>query len=313
LRRYAPQVGLAENFTIYDTEDSLKALKQSIHAGNIELVRYQPEQIRSRISWLKNQMTRASDFQPRPGNPLDSVVARIFPLYQARLIESNAVDFDDLLLHIACLLRDNAELRRDLDARFRYLMVDEYQDTNKVQYAIARALSIDHPNLAVTGDPDQSIYGWRGASLSNILDFERDYPEVRVVRLERNYRSTKRILQVADALIAHNLKRKAKALHTENPEGSPVSLIRYATQREEAEGIAERIAGDVESGRRRPRDFAIFYRTNALSRALEVARICTCSITRATTWLCGGSLIRRHGGSGRPRCKSWRNMLPRKG
>jgi len=271
LRRYAAQVGLAENFTIYDSEDSLKALKQAIQASQVELIRYQPEQLRSRISWLKNQMVRATDFEPRPGNPLDSVVARVWPHYQARLLESNAVDFDDLLVHSAHLLRDNAELRRDLDARYRYLMVDEYQDTNLVQYAIVRALSIVHPNLAVTGDPDQSIYGWRGASISNIMEFERDYPDVRVVKLERNYRSTKRILQVADSLIAHNLHRKTKELYTENAEGRPVSLIRYANQREEAEGIADRIAADVQSGARRPRDFAIFYRTNALSRSLEVA------------------------------------------
>ena len=271
LRKYATQVGLEQNFTIYDSDDSLKALKQTIQSGNIELIRYQPEQIRSRISWLKNQMVRAAEFEARPGNPLDSVVARVWPLYQARLLESNAVDFDDLLLHAAYLLRDNPELRHDLDARYRYLMVDEYQDTNLVQYAIVRALSIDHPNLAVTGDPDQSIYGWRGASISNMLEFERDYPDVRVVKLEQNYRSTKRILSVADALIANNQRRKAKVLYTENPEGRPVSLIRYSTQREEAEGIADRIAAEVTAGSRRPRDFAIFYRTNALSRSLEVA------------------------------------------
>jgi DNA helicase-2/ATP-dependent DNA helicase PcrA len=150
-------------------------------------------------------------------------------------------------------------------------MVDEYQDTNLAQYAIVRALSIDYPNLAVTGDPDQSIYGWRGANLSNILEFEHDFPAVRIVRLEQNYRSTPSILRVADQLISHNVKRKEKALFTANPEGLPVRLVTYPTQRDEADHIAARIADDVHHGRRRPRDFAVFYRVNALSRSLEHA------------------------------------------
>ena len=149
------------------------------------------------------------------------------------------------------------------------ILVDEYQDTNLAQYAIARALSIDYPNLAVTGDPDQSIYGWRGANLHNILEFEKDFPQVRVVRLEQNYRSTKRILRVAADLIRHNVKRKQKDLFTENGEGRPVRLVTYRNEREEAEEIAAEIAAEIRAGRRRPRDFAIFYRINALSRAFE--------------------------------------------
>ena len=151
------------------------------------------------------------------------------------------------------------------------MLVDEYQDTNLAQYAIVRALSIDHPNLAVTGDPDQSIYGWRGANLENILDFEKDFPNVRVVRLERNYRSTKRILEVAAELIAHNVKRKMKDLYTENGEGEPVRLVYYADQNDEAADIARRIADDIRAGRRRAGDFAVFYRVNALSLAFEKA------------------------------------------
>ena len=172
---------------------------------------------------------------------------------------------------MATLLRDNPEVRAGLDERYRFVLVDEYQDTNLAQYAIARALSIDYPNLAVTGDPDQSIYGWRGANLNNILEFERDYPEVHVVRLEQNYRSTERILRVAAELIAHNIRRKEKGLFTENGQGSPVRLVTYSTHKDEAEGIAARIAADIHGGGRRPRDFAIFYRVNALSRALEFA------------------------------------------
>ena len=172
---------------------------------------------------------------------------------------------------MATLLRENPEVRRGLDLRYRYVMVDEYQDTNTAQYVIARAMSIDHPNLAVTGDPDQSIYSWRGANMGNILEFEKDYPEVKVVRLERNYRSTKRILSVADQLISHNVYRKEKTLYTENGDGSPVRLVFYQTQKDEADAIAARMAAEIHSGRRRPSDFAVFYRVNALSRAFEFA------------------------------------------
>jgi DNA helicase-2/ATP-dependent DNA helicase PcrA len=271
LRHHAEMVGLSENYSIYDTDDSQKLLKQVIHDSDLDLTHYTPDQIAKNISWAKNNLISADEYQPRPGHPLGAIVAKLYPAYQQRLMTANAVDFDDLLLHVARLLRENPELRRMLDERYRYVMVDEYQDTNLAQYAIVRALSIDYPNLAVTGDPDQSIYGWRGANLSNILEFERDFPEVRIVRLEQNYRSTKSILRVADQLIAHNVKRKEKALFTDNDDGLPVRLITYPTQRDEADHIAARIADDVHHGRRRPRDFAIFYRVNALSRSLEHA------------------------------------------
>ncbi len=138
-------------------------------------------------------------------------------------------------MHVATLLRENDELRETLDERFRYILVDEYQDTNLAQYAIVRALSVDYPNLAATGDPDQSIYGWRGATIRNILEFERDFPAVKVVRLEQNYRSTKSILRAADQLIAHNEQRKEKTLFTDNPEGRPVRIVVYPTGRHEAD------------------------------------------------------------------------------
>jgi DNA helicase-2/ATP-dependent DNA helicase PcrA len=271
LRQYATQVGLSENYTIYDTSDSRQALKRTLSELQIDTTHYTPDRIASGISWAKNNLITADQYQPRPGHPLGSIVAKAYPAYQQRLLASNAVDFDDLLLHVATLLRENAETRAELDRRYLYVLVDEYQDTNLAQYTIARALCIDHPNLAVTGDPDQSIYGWRGANLKNILDFEHDYPAVRVVKLERNYRSTPNILQVADALISHNVRRKPKGLYTENPAGRPVQLIAHADQRLEADAIAARIASDIHAGRRRPKDFAIFYRMNALSRALEFA------------------------------------------
>ncbi|HKD38582.1 MAG TPA: UvrD-helicase domain-containing protein, partial [Pirellulales bacterium] len=260
-----------ENYTIYDTDDSQRALKQTLETLDLELSHFTPERIHSAISWAKNQLILPDQYQPKAGNPLGHIVAQVYSAYQKRLLDSSAVDFDDLLLHVATLLQESAEVRERLDARYRFILVDEYQDTNFAQYMIVRALSRDFPNLAVTGDPDQSIYGWRGANLNNILDFEHDFPGVRIVRLEQNYRSTRRILRVADHLIAHNRRRKAKRLFTDNDEGRPVRLTTYASHKIEADAIAQRIFEDVQAGRRRPRDFAVFYRVNALSRSLEFA------------------------------------------
>jgi DNA helicase II / ATP-dependent DNA helicase PcrA len=271
LRRYASFVGLRENFSIYDTADSGQILRQAIERSKIPTSHVTPDAITHAISWAKNNLILPEDYTARPGHLIGSLVHKVYPIYQSSLLSANAVDFDDLLLHVAALLRDNPEIRASLDEHYGYILVDEYQDTNLAQYAIARALSIDHPNLAVTGDPDQSIYGWRGANLNNILEFEKDYPNVHVVRLERNYRSTKRILRVAADLIAHNVRRKQKDLFTENTAGPPVRLVQYANHKEEAETIAAGIAAELHSGRRRARDFAIFYRTNALSLEFEFA------------------------------------------
>ncbi len=271
LREYADLVGLGPNFTIYDTSDSRQTLKRVIEAEKIPTMHYSADRIAAGISSAKNKLITAEEYQPRSSSPLSSVVARAYPAYQQRLLASSAVDFDDLLLHVAKLLRDNPEIRAELDSRFRYVLVDEYQDTNRAQYVILRALSLDYPNLAATGDPDQSIYGWRGADLNNILEFEKDYGQAKVVRLEQNYRSTQAILRVADTLIAHNKRRKKKSLFTENDEGAPVRLVTYADQDKEAEGIADAIRRAIESGEQKASDFAIFYRINALSRSLERA------------------------------------------
>jgi DNA helicase-2/ATP-dependent DNA helicase PcrA len=269
LRIHGLLVGLSENYTIYDSDDAAKQLRLAIEDLKIDLTHATPDAIASHISWAKNNLVKPEQFEPKPGSVVGHLVSKIYPAYQRRLLQANAVDFDDLLLHVAVMLRENPELRRELDAKFRYIMVDEYQDTNFAQYAIIRALSVDYPNLAVTGDPDQSIYGWRGANLNNILDFERDYPNVRVVKLEQNYRSSKSILRVADTLIRHNRRRKEKQLFTDNNEGEAVRLMVYPSQKDEADHIAERIAHDVRTGKRRARDFAIFYRMNALSRQVE--------------------------------------------
>ncbi len=271
LRQYAELVGLTPNFTIYDSFDARQTIARVIEAIDIHTMHYTPERIAQAISSAKNKLITADKFEPQAGSPLSQIVAEVYPAYQKRLIASSAVDFDDLLLHVAQLLYQNSEIRSELDERFRYLLVDEYQDTNHVQYVMLRAMSVDHPNLAVTGDPDQSIYGWRGADINNILQFETDFPQTKVVRLEQNYRSTKSILRIADELICHNLRRKKKSLYTDNAEGCPVRLVQYANQDEEARDIAERIGAAIQAGSRRACDFAILYRVNALSRALERA------------------------------------------
>jgi DNA helicase-2/ATP-dependent DNA helicase PcrA len=271
LRRHAAQVGLTENFTIYDADDSLRTVKRAIQQCEIDLKITTADQVAQQISWAKNNLITHRVYQPQRGSPEGPFVKEVYSLYQRELLKSNAADFDDLLLYVVCLLRENDALRSDLDNRYRYILVDEYQDTNLAQYSIVRALSNNHPNLAVTGDPDQSIYGWRGASVRNILEFENDYPDVRVVRLEHNYRSTPNILHVADELIARNARRKPKSLLAAKAPGPPVRLVHYQTHKHEAIGIAERIAHQIQTKGRRPREFAVFYRVNALSRSVEDA------------------------------------------
>ena len=270
LRQYAPLVGLAANFTIYDQDDSLRALKRVLEE-RAPARHVTAEQVAWAISRAKNELALPDAYRRDSDPAVGQVAAEVYPHYQARLLASVAVDFDDLLLHVATLLRDNPELRSVLDCRYRFILVDEYQDTNRAQYVILRALSHDYPNLAVTGDPDQSIYGWRGANLDNILTFEHDFPGVRVVRLEQNWRSTKRILRVADQLISCNSRRKQKRLVTDNPPGAAVRLVLYGSEIDEARSIAARIAQWLRTGQRRASEIAIFYRINALSRAFEVA------------------------------------------
>ncbi len=192
-------------------------------------------------------------------------------VYQQVLLRNAAADFDDLLLHTAVMLRTHPDLREQLDASHRFVLVDEYQDTNLAQYAIVRALSQDYPNINVTGDPDQSVYGWRGANIGNILHFERDYVNAKVVRLEQNYRSSPQILSAADSLIQCNTRRRAKSLIPTRDSGTPVRLCIYGTDREEANHIASQIAQQIVEEGKRASDFAILYRTNAQSRLLELA------------------------------------------
>ena len=271
LRTHARMVGLTSDYSILDTDDSGSVMKRAAKRLGLNLTHTPVDRLAGIISRAKNDLRTPETFEPGWGRPADEVAVRLWPVYQQMMLECNAVDFDDLLVHVARLIIDNPELRSQLDARHRWILVDEYQDTNAAQYAILRGLSIDHPNLSVTGDPDQAIYGWRGASIRNILEFERDYPSASVVKLEHNYRSTANILATADRLIAHNTRRKPKRLLTDAPDGSPVRIVLDASGHEEAERIADEIAMLITTSARSPRDFAILFRTNALSRSLEVA------------------------------------------
>jgi DNA helicase-2/ATP-dependent DNA helicase PcrA len=271
LRRHARQVGLTSDYSILDPDDAAAVLKRAVKSLGLAATHTPIDRIAGVISRAKNDLLTPATFEPRWGRPVDDLAVRVWPVYQRLLLRSNSVDFDDLLVHVATLLAADQELRRSLDARHRFIIVDEYQDTNAVQYCIVRGLSIDHPNLAVTGDPDQAIYGWRGASIRNILEFERDYPTATVVKLEHNYRSTANILGTADRLVAHNARRKPKRLVTTAEAGAPVRIVLDGSGLEEAERIADEIVAAVQAGRRTPRDFAILFRANALSRSFELA------------------------------------------
>ncbi len=275
LRQHGAAVGLQPNFSIFDTSDQHQLLRQILHDEDIDSTHYPPAKFSWRISQAKQELITPELYLARHeeqiGNHLDAVMTRVYPKYQQRLLEANGVDFDDLLMHVATLLREQDGLRAELDQRFQYILVDEYQDTNQAQYQIVAALSQIEPNLCATGDPDQSIYGWRGAQIENILRFERDFPQVKVIRLEQNFRSTPEILQAADQLIAHNKQRKPKRLTTDNESGPPVEIRLYVDGRQEAESLASDIREQVASGAKKWSDFAVFYRVNALSRILETA------------------------------------------
>ncbi|HBE69354.1 MAG TPA: AAA family ATPase [Planctomycetaceae bacterium] len=271
LRRYARLVGLSENFSIYDVDDSQSALKAAIRRANFELTHVSLSKLANRISFYKNRLITPEILEGESLSSDEYQVSQVYPYYQRELLSSGAVDFDDILMHVATILRTSPELRAQLDARFQYMLVDEYQDTNLAQYVIVRHLCVDHPNLAATGDPDQSIYGWRGASIKNVSNLERDYPELQTVRLEMNYRSTPEVLSTADCLIQYNTYRKQKTLIPQRDGGEKVRLAVYPTARREAEDVADQIAILSERGQFELRDFGILYRTNAHSRLIEQA------------------------------------------
>ena len=273
LRFYGDRIGLDKNFTIYDQDDRTKIVKLALDIAGLDNKSFTPERIGSAISKAKNQLQTPEKYLASSGDFFTQTVATVYAVYQRKLREANAMDFDDLLYVPALMMRHNEELRAELDQRFKYVMVDEYQDTNSAQYEIARSLSKDHRNLCVVGDPDQAIYRWRGSDIRNILDFERDFPDARVITLEKNYRSTPAILRAAAHLIENNKLRKKKPLITDNAEGEPVRILTFDTGLDEANLIVGQIKQHVAEKRCGYKDVAIFVRMNALTRALEAAFI----------------------------------------
>ena len=268
LRREGPRIGLSRDFVIYDGADQLDVVRQAMRELNVDPKIAPPKSLLSRISHAKNRFESAADLRRGAETFADEQLAAVCERYARVLTAGQALDFDDLLLKAVALFEESAEARTRYAERFRYVMVDEYQDTNRPQYLLIRRLAEQHRNLCVVGDPDQSIYGWRGADLRNILDFEEDFPETTVVRLERNYRSTQVILDAASGLIAHNRRRREKRLYTAVRGGDPVILHRAADEIEEADFILGQLRARAGAGRA-----AVLYRTNAQSRAIEEALV----------------------------------------
>ena len=271
LREYGEGLGLDPAFTIYDAADQTAAIKRALGQLGLDPTHFEPGKMAEAISRAKNRLERAATFAASPRTDFWARhLARVYEVYEAILRESHALDFDDLLLEVALGLRGKADFRDALHERFRYILIDEYQDTNHAQYVIARDLAGRRRNLCATGDPDQSIYGWRGAELSNILDFEKDFPDAKVVRLEKNYRSTKTILAAADSVIRHNRDRKPKGLFTDNPPGERVRIVQTDDEEAEASAIVRRIA-ELKAKGLAYRAMAVFVRTVAQTRAIEDA------------------------------------------
>ena len=267
LRSQAERVGLRSNFTIYDATDQLALLRRVIADEELSERDFPARLIRTRISQAKNQMVGVDVFAQRASTFREQIIARVFRHYQDALKQNNAVDFDDLLTLCVELIRDHEDVRQTYQTQFSHILIDEYQDTNRPQYLFARYLAEEHHNICVVGDDDQSIYAWRGADIRNILDFEADYPNALVVRLEQNYRSTQIILDAGNALIRNNAGRKGKELWTDRARGEKIRLKRCADDAEEARWIAG-VAQDFKRDHTY-RDMAVLYRTNAQSRALE--------------------------------------------
>jgi DNA helicase-2/ATP-dependent DNA helicase PcrA len=269
LRHFAVDLGLASNFSIFDSSDQSKLLKEAIKLLELSATNFPPAAVHAAISKAKNHLVTADTYAGNALGFFEKNVARVYAKYQKLLEANNALDFDDLLLRAAHAMRDHPEILGALQDRFPYLLIDEYQDTNHAQYVLAHALAMRDRNICVVGDPDQSIYAWRGADIQNILDFEKDYPDAHIVRLEQNYRSTKTILHVASTLIARNTQRKEKALWTENDQGDRARVFLCQDEHDEAAIVAEQLRQLHDQHAYDWSQMAIFYRMNALSRVME--------------------------------------------
>lgn len=269
LRRDIDRIGFNRNFTILDTTDQQSVIKGILKDKNLDPKKFDPRAILGTISSLKNELIDPESYSKQVGSYYERIVSEVYEEYQKRLRKNQSLDFDDLIMTTIHLFQRVPDVLEYYQRKFQYIHVDEYQDTNRAQYLLVKLLASRFQNLCVVGDSDQSIYRWRGADISNILSFEKDYPNARVILLEQNYRSTKRILQAANEVIKNNYNRKPKKLWTENPEGKKIVYFRAENEQAEAQFVAGKIKELVESGKRQLSDFAILYRTNAQSRVIE--------------------------------------------
>jgi len=272
LHRYADAAGIGRNFSIYDEADQTRCIKQAIGDCNLDTSAFPAGRMLEAVSTLKNKLVGPETFKEQAVDYFSQALAKVYVRYQKLLAERNGLDFDDLLMKVALLLENDATVCGELADRFRYLLIDEYQDTNHAQYRLAKAIALHHRNICATGDPDQSIYRWRGADIRNILAFEKDWPEAVTIRLEENFRSTAAILQAADLLIACNRNRKQKKLIPTRVHEGEFSVQCCADEAAEADGVGRRVRELLACGVS-GRDIAVFYRVNSLSRALEEAFI----------------------------------------
>jgi len=273
LRRDGRAIGIDPRFVIYDEDDQLSLLKRGIQEIGLDPKQYVPRAIASAITAAKSRMLTPQDYIQRTRSYFDEVAGRVYERYQGLLAESNALDFDDLLMKTVQLFRNSPETLSKYQSKYQHILVDEFQDTNVVQYELIKQLGGERHNVCVVGDPDQSIYSWRFADLRNILSFEKDYPEAKLVLLEQNYRSTKMILETASHVISVNQQRKPKELWTNNELGELINVVETYTEQEEAQFVVSEVERLVGQGKARLGDCAVMYRTNAQSRALEEAFI----------------------------------------
>ncbi|EXX88324.1 DNA helicase PcrA, partial [Paenibacillus darwinianus] len=268
LRKDIGRIGYSSNFTILDSADQLSVIRNVMKDQNVDTKKFEPKAVQARISSAKNELLTPDRFEQKVGDYFDQIAANVYRAYQKRLKSNNSLDFDDLIMTTTRLFKEVPEVLEFYQNKFRYIHVDEYQDTNRAQYMLCRMLADKHQNICVVGDSDQSIYRWRGADITNILNFEGDYPESRTILLEQNYRSSSNILNAANAVIKQNAGRKAKKLWTDKGEGAPIGVYQADSEHEEGYFVTGEIRKNKQGGRKFA-DHAILYRTNAQSRVIE--------------------------------------------
>jgi DNA helicase II / ATP-dependent DNA helicase PcrA len=269
LRADAEKLGYSKSFTIYDQSDSLRMIKRVMEELDIDTKRFPARAVQSTISGAKNELVDSVSYSERQGSYFEDTVAQVYELYEKRMVENNAMDFDDLLVRTVNVLELFESVRERWRRAFRYVLVDEYQDTNHAQYRFLQLLAAEHRNLTVVGDEDQSVYGFRHADIRNILDFEKDFPDAKVVKLEQNYRSTQTILTAANAVVENNRDRRPKKLWTESGQGAEIEVVRLGDEHEEARWVAGEVERLIEDEGLTADQIAVFYRTNAMSRVVE--------------------------------------------